>query len=174
MIGVGAGIATAVIVGASGSLVGLMWAGWRRRQRSQAHLPEAPLVPDDLGAPRFALEDVHYVATSRTGDALERIVVRPLAYRGRATVEVCDRGVVLRISGERPCFIPVESIEEVAPAQATIDRAVERDGLVAIRWRLAPTESVETYLRVVDPAARRRLFDALAPLIPATDDQESA
>lgn len=174
MIGPEAGIATAAILGACGSVVWLMWAGWRRRQRAQAHLPEAPEEPAGLDAPRFEVDDVHYVATSRTGDALDRIVVRPLAYRGRATVAVHETGALVTISGERPWFVPVQAVQAVAPAQATVDRAVERDGLIAIRWLLTPTDSVESYFRVVDPAERRALFDALEPLIPASDPQELA
>ena len=166
-------IATAVILGASGGVVGLMWAGWKRRERVQGHLPEAPSLPEGLAAPEFALDDVHYVATSRTGDALDRIVVKPLAFRGRARIETHSTGVAVGVTGERPWFIPAAAIEAVAPAQVTIDRAVERDGLVAIRWQLTPADSVESYFRVVNPAERKALFAALEPLIPTSEQSAS-
>lgn len=142
-------------------IIGVMWLGWRRRRRRQAGIPAAPELPETLGAPVFALEDAHYVATSVTGDALDRIAVRPLAYRGRAVVEVHDRGVAIGVTGERAFFIPRESITMVARTQATIDRAVEPGGLIVIQWQLGPAHSVETYIRVVNPAVRAELLAAI-------------
>ncbi|MDJ1371066.1 PH-like domain-containing protein [Gulosibacter molinativorax] len=148
-------------------LIGAMWLGWNRRRRRQAYIPVAPELPAGLGQPTLAVEDAHYVATSVTGDALDRIAVRPLAYRGRAEVEVHPEGVAIAITGERAFFIPTDSITLVALGQATIDRAVEPNGLTVIQWNLGEgenTTSVETYLRVPSPAVRRELLDALSQI----------
>lgn len=167
-------ITTLVIVSVCVGAVALMWFGWRQRQRKQADLLEPPHLPDGLGEPDYAIDDVHYVATSITGEALERVVVPPLGYRGRATIEVHPQGIAVGIAATRPFFIPPERIETIARAQATIDRAVERDGLLVIRWMLTNTQSVETYFRVVNPTERRQLTDAFENLTTQTHQQEHA
>ncbi|WP_201520780.1 PH-like domain-containing protein [Gulosibacter hominis] len=167
-------LTTAVILGCCAAVLLLMLSGWRHRMRKQRDIAEPPQLPAGLGEPLYALDDVHYVATSETGRALERIVVPPLAYRGRATVEVHPGGVAVGISAARPFFIPVDRIETIARAQATIDRAVERDGLLVIRWRIDTDHSVETYFRVVHPGERQALLDALTSLIAHTHTQEHA
>lgn len=165
---------TLIILAACVGAVGLMWLGWRHRRRAQAGIAAPPELPAELGAPELALDDVHYVATSTTGQALDRITVEPLGYRGRATVEVHPGGLAVGIAASRPFFIPRERIEAIARAQATIDRAVERDGLLVVRWLLEADRSVETYFRVVDPAERRALADALTALVPESHPQELA
>ncbi|SJM53825.1 hypothetical protein [Gulosibacter sp. 10] len=141
-----------------------MWLGWRRRVRKQSAIPAPPALPAGLGAPRLAVDDAHYVATSYTGTALERIAVRPFGYRGRAVVEVHPQGVAIGIAAEDPFFIPRERITLVARTQATIDRAVEPDGLIAVQWQLGPELSVETFLRIVEPSARRALLEAITTI----------
>lgn len=54
-------------------LIGSMWLGWNRRRRRQVGIPPAPELPENLGLPTFAVDDAHYVATSFTGEALNRI-----------------------------------------------------------------------------------------------------
>ncbi|WP_125105848.1 MULTISPECIES: hypothetical protein [Gulosibacter] len=168
-------IATSCILAVCAIIVGAMALGWRRRQRTQTALGTPDALPEGLGEPRFAVDDAHYVATSTTGNALDRIAVRPLAYRGRATVEVHSDGLAVGIAGEDAFFIPVNKLETVAVAQATIDRAVERDGLIVVRWLLDPDHSVETYLRVVNPEHREKLIARIGDLIePAPTTQETA
>lgn len=86
--------------------------------------------------------------------------MRPLAYRGRAIVEVHPSGIAIAVVGERAFFIPRESITLVARTQATIDRAVEPNGLIAIQWGIGPEHSVETFIRIVSPAVRAELLEA--------------
>lgn len=145
-------------------IVGAMWLGWNRRRRRQVSIPPAPELPEHLSEPSFAVDDAHYVATSVTGNALNRIAVRPLAYRGRAVIEVHPSGVAIGVTGERPFFIPSEAITLVARTQATIDRAVEPNGLIAVQWNIGPEHSVETFIRVVNPSARAELLEAISNL----------
>ena len=165
---------TLTIVAVCALVVALMLLGWRHRVRAQSGLAAAPELPAGLGEPVFALDDVHYVATTSADDALDRIAVEPLGYRGRAAVEVHGPGLAVGIAAARPFFVPRERIIEIARAQGTIDRAVERDGLIAVRWRLDEEHLVDTFFRVVDPAQRRALHDALLTLAPDTTAQELA
>ncbi|NLT27214.1 MAG: hypothetical protein GXX90_11345 [Microbacteriaceae bacterium] len=155
-------------------LIALMWLGWRARRRRQSSIAAAPELPAGLGEPVFALDDVHYVATSTAGAPLDRIAVEPLGFRGRAVVEVHPTGLAVGIAATRPFFVPRERIEEVGRAQGTIDRAVERDGLILVGWLLDDDHPVATYFRVVDPADRRALLDALQTLAPEPTAQEHA
>lgn len=142
-------------------VIGLMWLGWSLRRRRQKSFPSAPELPIGLGQPTMAIDDAHYVATSIAGMPLERVVVRPLAYRGRAEIEVHRSGVAIAVTGEGTFFIPQEAITLVGRAQGAIDRAVEPDGLIVIQWNLGPENSVETFLRIVNPAARAELLEAI-------------
>lgn len=178
MIGIGPIVTTAGILAVSGGAIGAMLAGWRHRQRKQSNIGTVIAMPTHLGRATAAFDDVHYVGTSLTEHTLERIAIRPLGYRGRADLEIHDSGVAIGITGEAPFFIPVERLETVATAQSTIDRAVERDGLVAVRWLLGDT-SVESFFRIVDPAQRQDLISELNTLVVAhrpdmTDDSSAS
>jgi len=134
-------------------LLASMVFGWRRRQRSQAGVPRPLELPGDPGESSLTASGF-YVATTVAGDPLNRIAVAGLGYRARATVEVTARGLVLRIPGQAPIFIPAADIRSVQKATWTIDRAVEPGGLVLIRWMLGAADAnqleVDSYLRLGD------------------------
>lgn len=150
-------------------LLGLR-AGWRAKQRAQAALPAAPPASAVSGELVDALDGVHYVATTLDSRPLERLVAGPLAFRGRCRIEVRRDGVRLAIAGAEPVGIPADAIDAVGAVTATIDRAVERDGLTSISWRLGAgtvaEATVHTRLRVVERDERERLQRALAALHP--------
>ncbi len=81
-------------------------------------------------------------------------------------VTTAPSGVVLDLAGRGPVFIPKTAIRGVGRATWTIDRVVDADGLVFVRWVLGTTE-VDSYLRSADPD---RLVTALTPLAPAASD----
>jgi hypothetical protein len=137
----------------------LMALGWRARRRRQSGLPAPAAAPAALDGVRFE-EDLLYVATTKAGEPLERIAVAGLGFRGRAGVAVADDGVRLDIAGEPPVFIPAADLDGVGRATWTLDRVVDQDGLVFLRWRLGETP-VDSYLRSADPD---RLVTALEPL----------
>ena len=148
-------------------LLALMLFGWRRRQRSQAGFPRPLGLPDNLGtetltAPAF------YVATTIAAEPLNRIAVSGLGYRARATVGVSAQGLRLSIPGQDAIYIPATDIQAVQKATWAIDRAVEQDGLILVRWALgeqgtARTE-VDSYLRITDPALAERFFISVQQL----------
>jgi len=134
-------------------LLALMFLGWRRRQRSQAGVPHPRTLPQGLDAPSLTASGF-YVATTVAGDPLNRIAVAGLGYRARASLSVHAQGLALAIPGQEPIFVPAADIRSVEKATWTIDRAVEQDGLILVRWLLGGDSSgaleVDSYLRFGD------------------------
>jgi len=139
----------------------LLWRGWRARRRSQEGLGDLAAPPADLGEVRLR-DDLLYVATTRSDAPLERIAVAGLGFRARAAVTVASAGVVLELAGRAPAFVPRADLLGAGRATWTIDRVVDADGLVLLRWRLGETP-VDSYLRSADPGA---LVDALLTVVP--------
>ncbi|KQN45881.1 MULTISPECIES: hypothetical protein [unclassified Frigoribacterium] len=154
-------IASLILVGV-GLLIGLMARSWRARGRRQSDIPAPDLATDDLSDP-FVAVDALYVATSRGGDPLDRVVVHGLGFRGRAIVSVHAEGVRLEIAGEPAVLIRTSSLRGVDRATWTIDRVVERDGLVLVGWRLGDVD-LDTYLRITDDPSP--VVAAIRPLVP--------
>jgi len=143
-------------------IVGLAILGWLTRRRHQRDIPVTAPVPADLGALHGEFEGF-YVSTTADGEPLNRIAVRGLGFRARATVAVTDRGVVLSLPGN-DIFIPRGDVREVTRANYTIDRVVEPGGLVLLAWTLGERR-LDSYLRVEDTEG---LVLALTDLLQAT------
>ncbi|CAN5491845.1 hypothetical protein BH09ACT4_BH09ACT4_15970 [soil metagenome] len=139
----------------------LLWRGWRARQRRQADLGEPASPPTDFGTPEFT-DDLLYVATTRADAPLDRITVSGLGFRARALVTSAPSGIVLDLAGRGPVFIPKTAVRGVGRATWTIDRVVDTDGLIFVRWVLGTTE-IDSYLRSTDSD---RLLSALTPHAP--------
>lgn len=135
---------------------------WRRRGRRDSGIA-APVGEAPAGATETSRTSGLYVATTRHGDALERLAIDGLAFRSRVEVTVTDRGVALDLTGKPRIFLSTGRIQSVAQATVAIDRVVERDGLVRIAWRADSGDVVDTYLRPQETSAR-----ALADAIGAT------
>ncbi|WBU38655.1 PH-like domain-containing protein [Homoserinibacter sp. YIM 151385] len=161
-------VAAVIVIAVIALALGLMALGWRRRRARQADLPELAAAPADaeLGDVHFAASALH-VATTRSGDAYDRIAVRGLGFRSAADLTVADAGLVLALTGQPVRLIPVAALEGVARATWTIDRAVERDGLVRVTWRLGDAR-LDSDFRTEDPAA---LVRALGRILPATESE---
>ena len=164
-------VAAVGAVGVLGLLL-LMVLAWRARGRRQADVPAPPAVPA-VTSPATHEADVAYVATTRAGDPLDRVVVHGLGFRGPARVAVHAEGVRVDVAGRDPFFVATDQVDDVRRATWTIDRVVERDGLVLLAWRLG-TVPVETYLRPGDDprplvAAVRSVLDGRRR--PGSDDE---
>ncbi len=127
--------------------LGLALWGWRRRvvrYRGEAHA----LVREIPGSVAEFLITSLYVATTEAGDPLERVAAGPLSYRAKARLAVHPEGLVVRIPGEDAVLFPADGLQ-AGRATWTIDRVVEADGLVMVRWKLAGRD-VDSYFRIVD------------------------
>lgn len=146
----------------------LMLHGWASRRRRQAGLARPVPAPEQLGAAHLVVEG-WYVATTKADAPLERIAVHGLGFRARVTAGVHPEGVVLAVRGQRPILISPESLRGAGRATWTIDRVVERDGLVLIGWMLGDSP-VDSYLRLPDAAEASAFVAAVQALTPASAD----
>jgi len=156
-------------------LLTLMLFGWRRRQKSQAGFPRPRAVPADLGSP-LLVADAFYVATTLAQQPLERITVAGLGYRARAVVSVAERGLSLSIPGQEAIFIPAEDIVALEHATWTIDRVVERDGMVLVRWSIGAAGTtltvLDSYLRIIDPVIAEQFYTVVQLLLGSTNQTD--
>jgi len=143
-------------------LIALAFVGWGTRRRRQRAIPVPQPLPTDVG-PIAGEFDGLYVSTTLDGQPLNRVAVRGLGFRARATIAIAERGVILALPGNT-VFIPREDVREVTTSNYTIDRVVEPGGLVLLAWTLGDTK-LDSYLRVPDTAG---LVEALSTLLPST------
>lgn len=155
-----------VIIGAILLLAILgMYLGWRARARRQSDIAAPPPVPESPG-PIAIVASGLYVATTRAGEPLERITVRGLGFRSRATVSVAEQGVILELTGQPPMFIARDVLRGVDRGTWTIDTAVESGGLVVISWQLGDRE-LDSYLRL--DGNPQEFLDCAAELVERTE-----
>jgi hypothetical protein len=79
---------------------------------------------------------------------------------------VGPEGLFLSIPGEDDVVLPATALRGVGRATWTIDRVVDSDGLVFVRWEWGDT-LVDSYFRSVDYPADD-IVTALEDLIPPT------
>lgn len=125
----------------------------RRKQEQQLLLP-APLA----SAGGLELGDVFYASTVFADSPLSRVWAHRLGGRGKAKLFVSETGVSIERVGEPSILIPKGDLVALTRASATIDKGVERDGLMVLVWNLGE-EKVMTNLRVVS-AKKRKEFEA--------------
>lgn len=126
----------------------LAWWGWRVRVSRYRDLPALEPAPAEVGRPQL-VHSVLYVATTESQSPLERIARRPLGFRSRVNLGTGPQGVWLDIAGEREVFIPSAQLDAVGRATWTIDRVVDTDGLIFLRWQWG-SRTVDSYFRSVD------------------------
>ena len=143
-------------------LVLLAFLAWRRRIARQESLLRKPM---ELQRP-IAGSNCFYVATTFADRPLDRVIAHGLAHRGHASLYVDEAGLQIQRTGEMGLIIPRKDLVTVSTGSAVIDRAVEKDGLVVVRWRLGSTE-LETHFRFVDSESRSQIVSALQPLVGA-------
>lgn len=150
-----------VVIGILAVAVVLMALGWRNRRKRQASLDVVPVPPTEIGE-ELARVKVLYVATTLAEQPLERVVVGGLGFRAKAELRIVRGGIVLDLAGSAPAFIALEEIRGVGLASWTIDKGVDQDGLVFVRWELGGT-AVDSYLRADDPDRLLALLTELSP-----------
>jgi hypothetical protein len=140
--------------------------GWVLRRRRQRSIPAPEAVPADIGTVLLEVEGL-YVSSTIDGQPLNRVAVRGLGFRARATFAVAERGIVMALAGNT-FFIPRDQLREVTRAQYTIDRVVESGGLALVAWTLGD-QDIDSYLRVDET---QRLVDAIATIIPVKTGEQ--
>ncbi len=139
---------TRELIGASLVLLVLLialniyWSVSRKRKQQEVSLP-APSAPQSFES----LFDCFYVATVFANNPLDRVWAHGLGPRGKAMIGQSRSELVISRVGEKSFVIPFDSIEHLGRGGATIDRGVEKSGLVQIGWRLGNTNLL-TSLRI--------------------------
>jgi len=98
----------------------------------------------------------YYVSTVFAKKALTRVWAHGLGGRGKAFLAISPAGVSISRLGEAGFLIPAANLTGLTRASATIDKAVERDGLLVLLWTLGE-DHLATHLRIVDPAKRKAI-----------------
>jgi len=150
-----------VVLGLLVVAIALMALGWRNRRRRQAALDVVPVPPTEIGE-ELARVKVLYVATTLAEQPLERVVVGGLGFRAKAELRIARGGIVLDLVGGATAFIALDEVRGVGLASWTIDKGVDEDGLVFVRWELGGT-TVDSYLRADDPDGLLALLTELSP-----------
>lgn len=140
------------------ALAAMAW-GWKRRGRSQHHLPapaDQTLAQLGEGADHGPVDGV-YVDTVLAEQPLERIVAHSLGQRANAAVTLGDGGS-WRLEREGPAdlTIPGSAVSEITSGPGMAGKFIGGDGLLIIRWRLGD-QLLDTGLRL----ARRADHDLL-------------
>ena len=94
---------------------------------------------------------------------------------GPAPLRVPEGWLVIHhgVTGEQPVFIPAAALTGVGAATVTIDRVVERDGLLRLGWTTSGGAAADSYFRVVDPAGRGLLTTAVEDILPGGSTPEA-
>ena len=148
-------------------LLFLAWRGWSNRVGRYGHLPALALASEFAGRPSQTFS-LLYVATTEAEKPMERVARKPLAFRARVQLGVAPEGIFLSIPGEDDTVLPAAALRGVGRATWTIDRVVDGDGLVFVRWLWGDT-LVDSYFRSVDYPADEIVM-ALEDLIPPTKE----
>lgn len=137
----------------------LMVVGWRRRQRRQKSIAKPLAPPAELGA-AVGTFDGKYVATTTSGNPLDRIAVNGLGFRSNVSLTVTDSGVLVQRPGNDDVWIPRADVRDRRTATWTIDRVVESGGLELLEWNLGGA-SVDSYFRLDDARGFETAVDSL-------------
>ena len=138
-----------------------MFFAWRARKARAVNF----IVPAiDAGQPSLTV-DVFYVATTVADNHLERVALPGLAFRGYGTLEIGDATVALFLKGGDQLVLPRSVVTGVSLTTTVIDKVVEKDGLISIRWTAAtvPGDVTElaTHIRLPRIGARNDVLAAL-------------
>jgi hypothetical protein len=145
-------------------LIRQMMRGWLRRAQRQTDLiGTLPPLPDTVGTPIVPGTKGLYVGSTlaepvspRASDSspgwLDRIAVGDLGYRSKAVLTRYPEGIMVQRSGARPIWIPDESITVIRTERGIAGKVVpgkepNRDGILAIRWRLPSGTEIDTGFR---------------------------
>lgn len=100
---------------------------------------------------------IQYVATVFSNEPLRKVTAYGLGPRGHGRCYASDAGLLIQRDGEVDLFIPKSTIQDIGFSSATIDRGVERKGLVSLQWMLGEV-SLTTQLRFENATERDQML----------------
>jgi len=140
----------------------IAWAGvtWRKRSKAQDLEISTPEYTEfsNVGT------NGYYIATTYAGQPLHRVSAHGLGFAGKAFLDVSEQGVRVHRIGERSFRIDSSSLLDLARTSGVIDKVVEKDGLLSLRWKLGATE-LETHLRFANSQSRDEIALRVSKLI---------
>jgi len=157
--------AVLIMVAVAVVILALMLFAWLRRSRRDSALSVPQGVP--AGVAVHERHEVLYVATTKHDLPLERLAIRPLAFRARGEAVLTGQGLALHLDGATSVFVASDRLVGAGRSTWTIDRVVEPDGLIRVVWITPEDVTVDSYLRLTsgDPSDFIR---SLAPLCQAS------
>ncbi len=140
----------------------IAWAGaiWHKKSKAQDLELATPeyIEFSNVGTNGF------YVATTYADLPLNRVSAHGLGFAGKAFLDVSDRGVRVHRIGERSFRIDSSALIDLRRTSGVIDKVVEKDGLLSLRWKLGVTE-LETHLRFANNKSRDEIAHDVSKLI---------
>jgi hypothetical protein len=140
----------------------IAWAGvtWRKRSKAQDLEIATPEYTEfsNVGT------NGYYIATTYAGQPLHRVSAHGLGFAGKAFLDVSEQGVRVHRIGERSFRIDSSSLLDLARTSGVIDKVVEKDGLLSLRWKLGANE-LETDLRFANSQSRDEIALRVSKLI---------
>ncbi len=157
---------TLLVLAVIGVAIWGMRRGWLARGRRQSEIPTPPHVPTHVVTDGPGVPGVPgmYVATTSTGDLLDRIVVHNLGNRGRADLFLRTDGVLIDRVGEPSLWIPADRLRDVRLGNGQAQKAFEAGGLILITWQLGDRQ-LDTGFRADDADAHAATATALSALL---------
>jgi hypothetical protein len=142
----------------------LAFRAWKKRESRQSSLFEAPMENLPTSGELLAQAACFYVATTFSDNFLERVAGHGLGARGFSVIQVFSEGLFVKRVGERDLAISKADLVSVMFSQVTIDKAVEKDGLLVVSWLIGGV-ALSTHLRVNDLSDREHVFSTLTGLV---------
>lgn len=145
------------------TLFGLfVWAGvtWRKRSKAQDLNFEAPEFVEFSNAGSRCF----YAATTFAGRPLDRVTAHGLGFGGKASLDVTDDCIHVFRSGERSFRINSSCLIDLSRTSGVIDKVVEKDGLLSVRWRLGDKE-LDSHFRFAGSQSRDELASKVSKLL---------
>jgi len=167
---------TAATVAVIVLVVALLAKGWRRRARTQHDVVSPRSEPlTAVAAPHTAPESSsdtertvllgpwpgRYLASTRAGDWLDRLVVHGLGVPSRAQILVLPSGVWWQREGARDVFVPASDVVSARLDRGIAGAVYEDGGVVVVTWRLGDV--------VVDTGFRAQQFDRHGEIVAAVE-----
>ena len=164
---------TALTLGVLAVLAVVLWLmarAWRAKAGRQRDLPSLVDLrePADLSGAVLGPIPGRYLASTRAGDWLDRVVVHGLGVPSRADMVVLQTGVLWQRQGADDVFVPRASLRGARTDRAIAGAVFEDGGVVVVSWLLGEAE-LDTGFRATSVEAHRELVAAVTSLVARHD-----